>query len=112
MTDKIESGRDYDAALLRAESLWGAQDGTPESKELSKLVALIKEYEAAHYLIDPSSKEAAAKYRREQPMRLVMYSDNERHGEYVWFYVNSHDRKVSDDFKSVKEAQEWLKNME
>ncbi len=64
---------------VRAESLWNAQNSTPEGEELDKLVTLIEEY-----------KEVAAKFRREQSVRLVRYDDNELHGEHVWFYVNSH----------------------
>ncbi len=51
-----------------------------------------------------------AKFRREKSVRLIRYGDNELHGEHVWFYVNSHDQKISDDFKSQEAAQEWLEN--
>jgi HTH-type transcriptional regulator/antitoxin HigA len=68
MITKIETEDDYSEALTRAETLWNAEDGTPEGEELDKLVMLIEEYEAIHYPIDPPSKEAAAQFRREQSM--------------------------------------------
>lgn len=68
MIRKIDTESEYNTALARAEELWNADLGTPEGKELDSLVTLIEEYEAAHYSIDPPSKEAVIQFRREQTM--------------------------------------------
>jgi antitoxin component HigA of HigAB toxin-antitoxin module len=70
MIDIIETESDYDAALTRAEELWDAESGTPEGEELDRLIALIEEYESIHYQIHPPSKEAAARFRKEQSKKL------------------------------------------
>jgi HTH-type transcriptional regulator / antitoxin HigA len=69
MTDKlkpIRSEADYDKALIEAERLWGAKNGTPDGDRLDVLATLIDAYEAEHYPMDPPDPVAAIKFRTEQ----------------------------------------------
>ncbi len=47
----------------------------------------------------------------EKKLRLVKYSDNELRGSYIWFFINSDDEKISDDFETEEAAQGWLDNV-
>jgi HTH-type transcriptional regulator/antitoxin HigA len=62
----IRTRRDYEAALIEVERLWGAKSGTPEGDRLDVLATLIDAYEAAHYPMDPPDPVEAIKFRMEQ----------------------------------------------
>src|SRR5438046_8055519 len=62
----IRSKRDYEAALKKAERLWGAKAGTPGGDRLDVLATLIDAYEAEHYPMDPPDPIEAIKFRMEQ----------------------------------------------
>jgi HTH-type transcriptional regulator / antitoxin HigA len=62
----IRTKRDYEAALIEVERLWGAKSGTPEGDRLDVLATLIDAYEAAHYPMDPPDPVEAIKFRMEQ----------------------------------------------
>lgn len=62
----IRNDADLDRAFDRMETLWGAEDGTPEADELEILAILIERYEDEHYPIGPSDPIEAIKFRMEQ----------------------------------------------
>jgi HTH-type transcriptional regulator / antitoxin HigA len=62
----IRTKRDYEAALIEVERLWGAKSGTPEGDRLDVLATLIDAYEAARYPMDPPDPVEAIKFRMEQ----------------------------------------------
>jgi HTH-type transcriptional regulator/antitoxin HigA len=62
----IHTAQDYDAALGRIESLWGAAPGTPHGDELDVLVTLAEAYEREHFPIDLPDPIEAIKFRLEQ----------------------------------------------
>lgn len=62
----IRSERDYEAALVEVERLWGAGSGTPEGDRLDVLATLIDAYETTHHPIDPPDPIEAIKFRMEQ----------------------------------------------
>jgi len=62
----IRNVADYDAALRRIESLWGAAEGTAESDELDVLVTLAEAYERENYPVDVPDAIEAIKFRLEQ----------------------------------------------
>ena len=42
-------------------------------------------------------------------MKLVKYSDNDKRGEYIWFYVDDQvGTKISPEFKTLEDANAWL----
>src|SRR5215475_7241421 len=62
----IKNEADYDAALRRVESLWGAGSSTEEGDELDILVLLIEAHEREHHPIDLPTPIDAIKFRLEQ----------------------------------------------
>ena len=62
----IRSTGDYDAALQRIESLWGAVPGTEAEDELEVLATLVEAYEREHYPIDLPDPIEAIRFRLEQ----------------------------------------------
>jgi HTH-type transcriptional regulator/antitoxin HigA len=62
----IRTKRDYEAALVQVERLWGAKSGTSEGDRLDLLATLIDAYEAAHFPIDPPDPIEAIKFRMDQ----------------------------------------------
>ena len=40
---------DYDKAITRIETLWGAESGTPEGDELDALIEMVRAYEQEHH---------------------------------------------------------------
>jgi HTH-type transcriptional regulator/antitoxin HigA len=62
----IRNEADYDQALGRVETLWGAAPQTAAGDELEVLVTLIEAYEREHYPIDLPSPIDAIKFRLEQ----------------------------------------------
>ena len=62
----IKTDDDYKQALLRLESIFDAQPGTPEGDELELLGVLIENYENVHYPIDYPDPIEAIKFRMEQ----------------------------------------------
>ncbi len=62
----IRTKRDCEAALKKAERLWGAKAGTPEGDWLDVLATLIDACEAKHYPMDPPDPIEAIKFRMEQ----------------------------------------------
>lgn len=62
----IRSEEDLQAAFRRLESIFQAQEGTPEADEMEILVALVEAYEARHYPIAPPDPVEAIKFRMEQ----------------------------------------------
>ncbi len=62
----IRSGPDYDAALRRIESLWGALPGTDAGDELDVLATLVEAYEREHYPIEMPDPIDAIRFRLEQ----------------------------------------------
>ncbi|RPA68626.1 transcriptional regulator [Cyclobacteriaceae bacterium YHN15] len=73
----IKTEEDYNNALRRIETLWGAKKYTPEGDELDLLVTLVESYEMKHYPIVPPDPIDAIKFRMEQ-MGLTN-SDMERY---------------------------------
>ena len=65
----IRNEADYETALRRIESLWGAADGTPAGDELDVLATLTEGYEREHYPIDQPDPIEAIKFRLEQTGR-------------------------------------------
>jgi HTH-type transcriptional regulator / antitoxin HigA len=62
----IKTEEDYNNALRRIETLWGAKKDTPEGDELDLLVTLVESYEIKHYPIAPPDPIDAIKFRMEQ----------------------------------------------
>src|ERR671923_2797040 len=62
----LRSEKDYEAALVEVERLWGAKAGTPKGDRLDILATLIEAYEAQHYPMDPPDPIEAIKFRMEQ----------------------------------------------
>src|SRR5215470_8467087 len=62
----IRTGADYEAALRRIETLWGADAGTPNGDELDVLVTLTEAYERERFPIDEPDPIEAIKFRLEQ----------------------------------------------
>jgi HTH-type transcriptional regulator/antitoxin HigA len=62
----IRNECDYEVALRRIETLWGARAGTSDGDELDVLVALTEGYEREHYPIDNPDPIEAIKFRLEQ----------------------------------------------
>ena len=73
----IRSDDDLRAAFKRLESIFQAQEGTPEADEMEVLVTLIEAYEHRHFPIGPADPVEAIKFRMEQqgltPKDLVPY---------------------------------------
>ena len=62
----LRSEKDYEAALVEVERLWGAKAGTSKGDRLDILATLIEAYEAQHYPMDPPDPIEAIKFRMEQ----------------------------------------------
>lgn len=62
----IRSERDYEAALVEVERLWGTKSGTPAGDRLDVLATLIDAYEAEHFPMDPPDPIEAIKFRMQQ----------------------------------------------
>ncbi len=62
----IKSKKDYEAALLRIESLMGAKKGSAEGDQLDILVTLVEAYEARHFPLDLPDPVAAIRFVMEQ----------------------------------------------
>jgi HTH-type transcriptional regulator / antitoxin HigA len=62
----IRTEKDYEAALLRIESLMDAEAETPEADELEVLATLVELYEEKHFPIDWPDPIAAIRFRMEQ----------------------------------------------
>jgi HTH-type transcriptional regulator/antitoxin HigA len=60
------SDEDLQAAFKRLESVYQADDGTPEADEMEILVALIESYENKHYRIGPADPIEAIRFRMDQ----------------------------------------------
>jgi antitoxin component HigA of HigAB toxin-antitoxin module len=65
----IRSDDDLRAAFLRLESIFQAQEGSPEADEMEVLATLIEAYEQKHYPIGPADPVEAIKFRMEQQGR-------------------------------------------
>ncbi len=55
----IRTKKDYNAALLRLEKVWGAKLGTPDGDELDVLATLIDRYEEEHFPVELTDPVAA-----------------------------------------------------
>ena len=62
----IKTEQDYDEAIKRIETLWGATKDTPQGDELDLLITIVESYEMKHYPIDPPDPIDAIKFRMEQ----------------------------------------------
>ena len=62
----IKTEQDYDAAMERIDTLWGAPIGSSEGDELEVWATLVEAYEAQHFPIDPPDPVEAIKFRMEQ----------------------------------------------
>ena len=62
----IKNDLDYEAALRRVESLWGAREGSPEFEELDVLATLVEAYEREHFPVDLPDPVDAIKFRLDQ----------------------------------------------
>lgn len=62
----LRTEQDYEAALLRLETLWGARVDTPEGDELEILSILVERYEEEHYPMPPSDPVEAIKFLMDQ----------------------------------------------
>lgn len=62
----IRTKKDYEAALVEVERLWGAKSGTPRGDRLDILATLIEAYETKHYPMDPPDPIQAILFRMEQ----------------------------------------------
>lgn len=54
MIKPIHNESDYQMALDRVDSLWGAKQDTPDGDELDVLLVLIEAYESKHFPMPPS----------------------------------------------------------
>ena len=61
----IKTEENYQQALERIETLWGAEQDTPEGDELDILITLVSAYEDKHYPISPPDPIEAIKYEME-----------------------------------------------
>jgi HTH-type transcriptional regulator/antitoxin HigA len=62
----IHNKKDYEAALVELEKLWGAKSGTTAGDRLDVLATLIDAYETEHFPMDPPDPIEAIKFRMEQ----------------------------------------------
>ena len=62
----IRNDADLERAFARMDTLWSAEEGTPEADELEILSILIERYEDEHYPIGLSDPIEAIKFRMEQ----------------------------------------------
>jgi len=62
----IKTEPDYNDALQRIESLWGAKKNSPEGDELDLLCTIVEAYEMKHFPILPPDPIDAIKFRMEQ----------------------------------------------
>lgn len=62
----IRTKADYEVALRRIETLWGAASGSLKGDELDVLATLVEAYEREHYPIDLPDPVEAIKFRLEQ----------------------------------------------
>jgi HTH-type transcriptional regulator/antitoxin HigA len=62
----IKTDADHEAALKEIESLWDAEEGTPESDRLEILATLVEAYEEARFPMDLPDPIEAIKFRLEQ----------------------------------------------
>ncbi len=62
----IRSDDDLHGSLRRLESVFQAEEGTPEADEMEILVTLIEAYENKHYPVGPADPVEAIKFRMEQ----------------------------------------------
>ena len=62
----IRNDGDLRAAFRQLETIFQAEEGTPEADEREILVALIEAYENQHYPIGPADPVEAIKFRMEQ----------------------------------------------
>lgn len=62
----IRSDADLQAAFHRLETIFQAEEGTPEADEMEVLVTLIEKYEDEHYPVGPADPIEAIKFRMEQ----------------------------------------------
>ncbi len=62
----IRNDDDLRAAFHRLETIFQAEEGTPEAEEMELLVTLIEAYENRHYPIGPADPVEAIKFRMEQ----------------------------------------------
>ena len=62
----IRNDDEHEAALARLWEIFQAEDGTPESDELDKLLDLVERYEDKHYPILPPDPVAAIEFRMDQ----------------------------------------------
>lgn len=73
----IRNGDDLRAAFHQLETIFQAEEGTPEADEREILVTLIEAYENRHYPIGPADPVEAIKFRMEQrgltPRDLEVY---------------------------------------
>ena len=73
----VKTEKDYDAALDRIESLWGADPGTLDGERLEILLILVREYEKVRHPVPPPSPVGAIKFVMDQrgltPNDLIPY---------------------------------------
>lgn len=62
----IRNDEDLHEAFERLESIYQAEEGTPEADEMEILVTLIEAYENKHYPITPPDPIEAIKFRMDQ----------------------------------------------
>lgn len=62
----VKTESDYDAALDRIDSIWGAEVGTPDGDELDILLTLVSVYESENHAVLPPSPIEAIKFAMEQ----------------------------------------------
>ena len=62
----IRTEKDYEAAMVEVEALWGSKNGTPKGDRLDVLATLIESWEIATYPMDPPDPIEAIKFRMEQ----------------------------------------------
>ena len=67
MTAKpIRNDADLRQAFIRLESIFQAEEGTPQADERDLLVTLIEAYESKHYDFGPAEPVEAIKFRMSQ----------------------------------------------
>jgi HTH-type transcriptional regulator/antitoxin HigA len=62
----IKTEQDYNEAIQRIESLWGAKINSPEGDELDLLSTIVEAYEMKHFPILPPDPIDAILFRMEQ----------------------------------------------
>ena len=103
----IKTEQDYNEAIQRIDTLWGAKKNTPEGDELDLLCTLVEAYETKYFPILPPDPIDAIKFRMEQ-MNMTK-SDMEKYLGSKSRVSEILNRKRKLTLKTVKSLYKGLK---